>query len=261
MGKLEGKVAIVVGASGVNNMGYATARRFAAEGAKVLVAGRREEPLRALAAEIGGAAEPCDLTQPEDIARLVGHAIDRYGRVDIGVNAAGWGLYKPFLETSFEDLQELTRLQFIGPFLFFQALVKAMAHGGSIIEISTVSIVARCDFHAAYSGTKAGIDHVITCIANDFGGRGIRANIISPGFTDTPMAAPFMENPAVVCAFNRETPLNRPGTPDDIANAALWLASDESAYVTGMNIQVNGGLFLRRLPNMAEIAAAFGRTE
>jgi len=108
------------------------------------------------------------------------------------------------------------------------------------------------DHHAAYMGTKAGIDHVVRTVANEFGKKGIRANSISPGVTATPMAGDSLSYPPVLAAFVKEYPLGRIGTADDVANAAVWLASDE-CFMTGQNLQVNGGLTLRRNPSESEL--------
>ncbi|MFD2272770.1 SDR family oxidoreductase [Undibacterium arcticum] len=128
----------------------------------------------------------------------------------------------------------MAAIQFIGPFQFLQAMVKAMVHGGSIIEISSVTATIMMDNHAAYMGTKAGMDHVIRCVAHEFGAQGIRANSISPGGTaDTPMSHGGLNFEPIANLYKREIPLQRPGIAEDIANAALWLASDESSFVTG----------------------------
>ena len=233
MGRIEGKVAIVLGVA-PGNMGQAIARRFAAEGAQVMVAGRRPEAAAEVAAELGAASIGCDITDAADIGRLIAATLERFGRIDVGVNATGWGLLKPFAETTREELEQMAALQFVGPFQFVQALVGAMAQGGSSIQISSVTATIMMDNHAAYMGTKAGFDHVIRCVANEFGARGIRANSISPGGTaDTPMSGGGLHFPAVAELYRREIPLQRSGLAEDIANAALWLASDESAFVTG----------------------------
>jgi 2-hydroxycyclohexanecarboxyl-CoA dehydrogenase len=255
MKRLQGKVAIVLGAAGENNLGQVIARRYTQEGAKVVVAGRDEKPLAALAAEIGGAYELCDITRKDDVDRLVAETLKKFGAVDVGVNATGWGLVRKFEETTTDELVQMTALQFIGPFQFFQALIGGMRQGGSIIQISSATAKIMLEDHAAYMGTKAGIDHVIRCIANEFGVRNIRANSISPGFTVSPMTARAARNSAVVEAFRREYPLGRIGTLDDTAEAAVWLASD-ACFLTGENLQINGGLTLRRNPTNQEIIAA-----
>lgn len=258
MPRLQDKVAIVLGAAGRDNMGQEIARRFAAEGARVLVAGRHAEELERFAATLGGAAKVCDITRKADLQALAARAMDWGGRLDIAVNATGWGLLKPFLETTEEDIDRISALQFKGPHLFFQAVLEVMSDGGSIIQISSATATIMLDDHAAYMGTKAGTDHMLRCVANQFGHRGIRANSISPGLTDTPMTAQARTMPGLFEAFLPGYPLGRIGTRADIAAAAVWLASDE-CFMTGENLQVNGGLTLRRNPSGAEIAASVAR--
>ena len=254
-GKLDGKVAVVLGAAGRDNMGQVIARRFTEEGARVVVAGRHPEELQRLADEIGGFATTCDISDRDQVFALFDFARDKGGKVDIAVNATGWGLLRPFLETGVDELRRMSDLQFVGPFLFCQAAVQAMDKGGSIIQISSATATIMFHDHAAYMGTKAGTDHVIRCVANEFGEHGIRANSISPGVTDTPMTAAAKEVPGLFEAFVAGYPLGRIGTSEDIAAAAVWLASDE-CFMTGQNLQVNGGLTLRRNPNKQEIEAS-----
>jgi NAD(P)-dependent dehydrogenase (short-subunit alcohol dehydrogenase family) len=142
--------------------------------------------------------------------------------------------------------------------MFYQELIKAMDRGGSIIQISSATATIMLNDHAAYMGTKAGADHVIRCVANEFGDRGIRANSISPGITDTPMTAGAKSVPGLFESFVAGYPLGRVGTSEDIAAAAVWLASDE-CFMTGENLQVNGGLTLRRNPSREEMNASIAR--
>jgi 2-hydroxycyclohexanecarboxyl-CoA dehydrogenase len=255
MGRLNGKSAIVLGAAGRDNMGQVIARRFADEGARVVVAGRDTDELARFAGEIDGAWSACDITSEDDLKALTGVAADRFGGLDVAVNATGSGLLKPFLDTTREDIDRIVALQFTGAFLFYQAMLRAMNDNGSIIQISSATATIMLEDHAAYMGTKAGADHVLRCVANEFGHRGIRANSIAPGFTPTPMTARASRNSAITDAFAREYPLGRIGSSADIADAAVWVASDE-CFVTGQTIQVNGGLTLRRNPRNAEIVAA-----
>ena len=263
MGRLAGKNAVILGASSAGNMGQVMARRFMAEGARILVAGRKEDILKSFAEETGCEWATCDLTNEVSVNALADTAAAKLGGIDIAVNATGWGLLKPFLENTREELEAMTDLQYIGPFQFFQAMVRKMAksmggRGGSIITISSATAKIMLDNHAAYMGTKAGIDHVIRCVANEFGHEGIRANSISPGLTDTPMTADAKSVPGLFEAFIAGYPLGRYGTSDDIAAAAVFLTSDE-CFMTGENLQVNGGLTLRKNPSSEEIAASIAR--
>ena len=260
MGRLDGKTALILGASSPDNMGQHIARRLIAEGVRVLVSGRKADVLEAFAADTGSLWVPCDLTSEASVQALVDAADQQLGGIDIAVNATGWGLLKPFLDTTHEDLVAMTALQFIGPVHFCQALVRKMARsrggrGGSIIQISSATAKIMLNDHAAYMGTKAGTDHVIRCVAHEWGAQGIRANSISPGLTDTPMTAGAKTVPGLFEAFVAGYPLGRIGTSDDIAAAAVFLASDE-CFMTGENLQVNGGLTLRRNPTREEMNAA-----
>lgn len=255
MGRLSGKRALVLGAAARGNMSQSIAKRFAEEGAQVMVAGRHMEELQRFAAEIGGHAHPCDVTKREDNQSLAEAAVQTLGGLDIAVNGTGWGLLKPFELTTEDELRRLTDLQFIGPFFFFQAVLPKMAQGGSLIQISSATATIMLDNHAAYMGTKAGFDHVMRCLANEYGERGIRANSISPGLTESPMTAGAKAVPGIFETYRSRYPLGRIGTQEDIAAAAVWLASDE-CFMSGQNMQVNGGLTLRGNPSAAELDAA-----
>jgi NAD(P)-dependent dehydrogenase (short-subunit alcohol dehydrogenase family) len=257
MGRLNGKTAVVLGAAGRDNMGQVIARRFRDEGAQVVVSGRHRGELERFAAEIGGHAVACDITSTQDLEHLAQAALAAMGSVTIAVNATGWGLLKPFLETTPEELARITAIQFTGPFQFCQSMVRVMTGGGSLIQISSATAKIMLNDHAAYMGTKAGTDHVIRCVAHEFGKQGVRANSISPGLTDTPMTA-AKTVPGLFDAFLKGYPLGRIGTTDDIAAAAVWLASDE-CYMSGENLQVNGGLTLRGNPSTEDIAASIAR--
>ncbi len=255
---LDGKVAVVIGAAGEGNMGQTIARTLAAAGAKVVVSGRTEAPLLVLANEIAGDWIACDLTCKADVTRLAEETVRRHGKVDIAINATGWGLLKPLQEVTEEELDAMVALQFKGVHHFLAAFVAAMPQGGSLIQISSASTFALLFDHAAYIGTKAGGDALVRCVANQYGRQGIRANSIAPGLTASPMTAQAMGTPGLEAAFIPEYPLGRIGTAQDIADACLWLASDH-CFMTGQTLQVNGGLTLRRNPFPHEIGASVAK--
>ena len=255
MKHLQNKTALVIGAAGRDNMGQVIARRLAADGAKVFVSGRNEEELRRLSEEIQGGYALCDITRRADVEQLARACADCLGGIDIAVNATGWGLLKPYELTTDEELERMTQLQFTGPFKFFQAVLPHMGNGGSLIQISSATATIMLENHAAYMGTKAGFDHVIRCLANEYGHRGIRANSISPGFTETPMTAAASAIPGIKELYQSCYPLGRLGRSEDIAAAVSWVCSDE-CFMTGQNLQINGGLTLRRNPMLAEVDEA-----
>lgn len=257
MGRIKDKVAVILGAAGEGNMGQIIARRFAAEGARVILAGRKPAPLRTLAQELSGEHTTCDITRSGEVEALARFAVERAGRIDIAVNCTGWAPMTKLLEVQEAELDKLCALQFKGVYFFLQYMVAQMAAsgGGSIIQMSSASAYALLYNHAAYIATKSAGDALVRCFANEFGIKGIRVNSIAPGLTGSPMTSHEMALPGLKDAFIKEYPLGRIGTADDIANAALWLASDES-FVTGQVLQVNGGLTLRRNPTPREINAS-----
>ena len=257
MANLSGKVAVVLGAGSAGNMGQHIARAMADAGAKVVVSGRNTKELAALAGSLAGDWIACDITAKSQVDALAQTTLERHGKVDIAVNASGWGLLKSIHDITEQELDDIVALQFKGVHHFLSAFVRAMPTGGSLIQISSATTQCLIDDHAAYIGTKAGAEALIRCVANQYGPQGIRANTISPGFTDSPMTAQAFATPGLAEAFVKEYPLGRLGTSDDIANTAVWVASDD-CFMTGQNFQVNGGLTLRRNPRGAEIAASIG---
>jgi NAD(P)-dependent dehydrogenase (short-subunit alcohol dehydrogenase family) len=261
MGQLQGKTAVVLGAASEGNMGQTIARLFTKEGAKVMVAGRKEAPLAALADEIGGAYALCDITSHAEVNALADKAAATFGRVDIAINTTGWGLLASMEEITEEQLDQIVALQFKGVHHFLQAFVRVMSAqaptGGSLISLSSATTKAIITNHAAYIGTKRGSEALIECVANDYGHLGIKANTVSPAFTDSPMTEASFAVPGLVDAFIKEYPLGRVGTSEDIAKAALWVVSDD-CFMSGQNLQINGGLTLRRNPRPGEIGAAIG---
>lgn len=259
MGRLQGKKAVILGAGSKDNMGQAIARRFAAEGAEVMVAGRKEAVLSELAGEIGGHFALCDISDRSQVRALADAAVAKMGRVDAAINASGWGLLESLIDITEEQLDRIVDLQFKGVHHFLQAFVEKMMNqqpsGGSLISLSSATTKALINNHAAYIGTKRGAEALIECVANDYGQFGIRANTVSPAFTESPMTAQSFAVPGLVDAFLPRYPLGRLNTTEDVANACLWLCSDE-AFLTGQNIQPNGGLTLRGNPQAVDIERA-----
>ena len=199
MGRINGKVAVVLGAAGEGNMGQTIARRFASEGARVLVAGRTEAKLRALAEELGGEHCVCDITRSADVTTLARFAVERFGSLDIAVNCTGWAPMTKLLDVKEEELDKLCALQFKGVYFFLQSMVAQMAagRGGSIVQMSSASAYALLYNHAAYIATKSAGDALVRCFANEFGSKGIRVNSIAPGLTGSPMTAHEMSIPGL----------------------------------------------------------------
>jgi 3-oxoacyl-[acyl-carrier protein] reductase len=249
MSDLKGKVAVVLGASGKSNFGYAIAKRLAMAGASVVVAARRFEPLQLLAEEIGGLAVACDVTDETQIAALFTAASERYGRVDIAVNSTGALVPGTIAELTAEQLRPTLELSFIAPLLFFKHAAAAMQEGGSVMTIS--SLTARLPFEglAAYAGARAGIDYALKIAAVEYREQKVRFNSIAAGLIKTDMTDALFDEPAVLDAHLKVTPAGRMGTLDDMAEAALWLADEKaSGFVNGQIIDLSGGQQLGWMP-------------
>lgn len=256
MGRLDGKVAIVMGATRHGNMGQAIARLYLEEGAKVVVSGRSTDGLAGFAAETGATALPADVSNRAAVFALFEAAQQAFGQVDIAVNAVATGQYGPFEAMTESEIDEMLAIIFKGGIWFMQAAVGALraAGGGAIVNVSSAVADIMFENHVAYMGAKAGLNHMTRAVANEFGKDGIRANILSPGLTETPMLGGNF-TPAMIGAFAREYPLGRITTVEDVANAAVFMAGDE-CFMTGQTFHVTGGLTLRRNPTAAEIMAA-----
>ncbi|BBD99758.1 NAD(P)-dependent oxidoreductase [Sphingobium amiense] len=250
-GRLDGKVAVIVGASNPQSMGAATARRFAAEGARLVLAARRREAVEAVAAGLGAEAHACDIAREEDLAALAQAALDSFGRLDIAINYAGVESSGSILETSAQTLRQASEVHFVGTGLFIKQMALAMTQGGSIVTTSSLTALVQAPGLAAYAASKGGADILMRVAANELGERGIRVNSIAPGFTRSAMTEDYFAMDAVRRAFLREMPLGRFPTVEDVANAALWLASDE-AFITGQVIDITAGQSLRRTPRAEE---------
>ena len=249
MGTLTGKTAVVAGASGSSNFGSAIARRLAAEGANVVVSARREQPLRALASEIGGLAVACDVTDESQIEGLFRAAREQYGNVDIAVYSAGIHSGGIIAELSAEAIRPTLEISFIGALLFFKHAAAAMDKGGSIITISPFTARMPGPGLATYSGARAGIDYAMKVAAVEYAGRRVRFNSIAAGLIRTDMTDTFFEMESIIQSHLDETPAGRMGTLDDMAEAAVFLADEaRSGYINGQVLDLAGGQQMGHLP-------------
>jgi NAD(P)-dependent dehydrogenase (short-subunit alcohol dehydrogenase family) len=246
------KLAIVLGVSDETSIGGAVAGRLIQEGAKVIIAARTAEKVDAVASKIGAVGEVCEIANEDQVSELADKAIERYGHLDVGVNCVGQALMGYIESTSEELLRQAVDVHLIGPFFFIKHMARVMERGGAIATMSSVTATLTFENHAAYMAAKAGTDHLVRTAAVEYGHRNIRVNSVTPGFTDTPMTNALLSLPGVRDAFEKEVPLGRLSTIEDIAAATAWVCSDE-AYITGQNLQINGGLSLRRLPTMKEL--------
>lgn len=249
MTTLVGKTAVIIGASGASNFGSAIARRLAAEGAKVVVAARRREPLEQLAGEVGGTAVACDVTNEADIEQVFATATETYGRVDIAVYSAGIHSGVAIADLSAEDIRPTLEVSFVGALLFFKHAAAAMTEGGSVITISSLTARLPGPGLAAYSGARAGIDYAIKVAAVEYAERKVRFNSIAAGLIKTDMTDAFFDMDPIIQAHLDETPCGRMGTLDDMAEAAVFLADGQrSGYINGQVLDLAGGQQMGHLP-------------
>ncbi|NLR73195.1 SDR family oxidoreductase [Novosphingobium sp. ERN07] len=252
--RLQNKRALLVGASSADGMGAAIARRFAAEGAQVTLGGRNAAKIAEVGSQLDLPWVQLDLTDEAVLASGVQEASERMGGLDVAINLAGVNHSALIADETFDGLMEQAKLHFVGTALFIRDVAAAMTSGGSIITISSLTVELTGARLGAYAGSKAGADKIARVAAVEYGDRGIRVNSIAPGLTRTSMTNAYFENDAIRQAFERETPTGRLSEPEDIAAAAVWLASDECT-ATGDLIRVSGGMHLRRLPTPRDFAS------
>lgn len=243
--RLSEKVATVTG--GGRGIGAAICRAFAREGAAVVVADLNGDNAKEIAKELtsnGGKAVAfeMDVSNPEQAEALVSCAVDNYGRLDIHVNDAGVSVNALFVDTPLEDWERVLRVNLTGAFLCGQAAARHMidAGGGRIINIASLSGQRGGTGRSAYGASKAGLELLTKVMSVELAELGINVNAIAPGPIETEMAK-RVHDQATRDAYDYLVPQRRYGTPEEVANAAVFLASPESSYVNGHTINVDGG--------------------
>lgn len=248
--RLANKVAIITGAAG--GMGKADALLFAKEGAKVAVTDMQEEKVKEVASEIvaaGGEAISFkhNVASEEDWIRVVNETVAKFGKIDILVNNAGVSNATPFLELTVADWEKTMSINVTSIFLGQKYVIPHMieAGGGSIVNISSIAGLTGGSGTGPYTASKGAVRMLTKATAVDYAKHNIRANSVHPGFIETPMTVDMFKDENMRQWFQSQTPLPRLGKAEDIANGVLFLASDESSYITGVELPIDGGYFAK----------------
>jgi dihydroanticapsin dehydrogenase len=241
--KLAGRVALITGGS--RGIGKAIANLFAKEGASVAISAKDPANLQKAAKELGVFAVPANIREESEVQNVVNKTIEKFGRLDILVNNAGvFPKIKPLHEITEAEWDEVIDINLNGQFRFTKAAIAHLQkNGGCIINIaSTAGLKSYENFSAdAYSASKAALVLLTKCWALEYAKSKVRVNCICPGVIETDMTKEFLATPALREMLNFEYPLGRIGTVDDVAKSALYFASDDSPWVTGAVLALDGG--------------------
>ncbi len=242
--RFAGKVAIVTGAGA--GIGAAVAAAFADEGASVAVVDMDADAARGIADRLGterALAVQADVTSLDETRAMAESVVERFGRIDVLVNNAGVRFIEPFAEMSVATWQRTIDVNLTGTFLASQAVIGTMLGQGrgKIVNIASTTGVLALTKRSAYAASKAGVIGLSKALAYELSGQGIWVNAVAPGPTETPLNAPYFEDDDMRALLQREIPLGRWGQPDEVAAAVLFLASDDSDYVCGAVLAVDGG--------------------
>lgn len=238
------KVAVVTGAA--RGIGLAIARRFLDEGYRVALLDIDAVTLARTGADLDQPesvlAIECDVADPGQVQTAIDRTAARYGRIDALVNNAGIAVFKPILETTFDEWARVLAVNLTGPFLCTQASVPIMLEngGGAVVNIGSISGLRASTLRVAYGTSKAALMHLTKQQAAELGAIGIRVNAVAPGPVDTAMARQ-VHTPAIRADYHDAIPLNRYGTEQEIAAAVAFLCSDAASYINGQTLAVDGG--------------------
>ena len=240
------RIAVVIG--GASGIGWASANALAADGCRVTIADLNADGARERAAELGAphTSAQVDVTDEASVERLFGET----GPLDVVVNCAGFGSLGLITELSVDEFRGVVDVCLNGSFIVAKYAGQKLREGGSLVSISSLNGRQPAIGMSAYCSAKAGLSMLTQVAAMEWGPRGIRVNAVAPGFVDTPLTAGSSLVPGLVEDYVENTALGRAGTPEEIADAVVFLCSPKSSWLTGEVLDLNGGAHLKRYPDV-----------
>lgn len=254
MTDLSGKVAFVT--AGATGIGLGCARAIVLAGGRVMICARRQETLEQAADQLGENAAwvTCDVTDDASVDAAVAATLERFGALHAAVNSAGTGTAGPLTGTPTSEFQRVIDTNLTGAFRCLRAEARAMSEGGgSIVNVSSIAGALTHPWMGPYCVSKAGLDMLTRCAADELGEQGIRVNSVLPGIVKTPMAAALSEVPISREEYLSLMPISRIGTPEDVGGLVAFLLSDAASWITGQLIAVDGGHTIRKGPNLVPL--------
>jgi 3-oxoacyl-[acyl-carrier protein] reductase len=244
------RVAVVVG--GASGIGWAVAQALVAEGCRVTVADRNADAARDRAAQLGDphTAVPVEVTDEATVQHLFDDVVGREGRLDVVVNCAGVSSFGLITELDADQFRSVVDICLTGAFLVIKHAGRHLGDGGVLVSLTSLNARQPAVGMSAYCAAKAGLVMLTEVGALELAARGIRVNAVSPGFVHTPLTEPAVAIPGVLEDYLENTPLGRAGTPEDVADAVVFLCSPKSSWLTGEVLDLNGGAHLKRYPDV-----------
>lgn len=260
MPAFDGKTAFV--SAGATGIGLACAQALIDRGAQVMICARREASLQAAVTRLGPRADyvVCDVADEQSVEQAIATTVERFGKLDCAVNAAGTGMAAPFIDLPTDQFDACVKTNIYGTFYCMRAQAKAMrdAGGGSIVNIGSLAGSVTHPWMSGYCASKAGINMLSKCAADELGELNIRVNVVQPGGVETPMAAMLFSTEQSSNEYLENMPISRLGKPKDISGLVAFLLSEEASWITGQVIGADGGHHLRRGPHLQQLFQSFG---